>query len=97
MEAVAKMQEDGVEKAVGIVMAPHYSRMSIGLYQQKVEDAQKEVGSAIDFAYVNSWCDQPRLIEAQAAKVRAGLEKFPEDARRRLRWFFRRIACRPGC
>ena len=88
VEAVAKMQGDGVEKAVGIVMAPHYSRMSIGLYQQKVEDAQREVGSAIDFVYVNSWCDQPRLIKAQAAKVRAGLEKFPEDARRKAKVVF---------
>ena len=88
VEAVAKMQADGVEKAVGIVMAPHYSRMSIGLYQQKVEDAQKEVGSAIDFVYVNSWCDQPRLIDAQTAKVRAGLEKFPEDARKKAKVVF---------
>ena len=88
VEAVAKMQGDGVKKAVGIVMAPHYSRMSIGLYQQKVEDAQKEVGSAIEFVYVNSWCDQPRLINAQTAKVKAGLEKFPEDARQKAKVVF---------
>ena len=52
-DTVAVMHADGITQAVGIVMAPHYSSMSIGRYQEKVAEAQEEIGSAIDFAYVN--------------------------------------------
>jgi protoporphyrin/coproporphyrin ferrochelatase len=31
-DALADMQAEGIDKAVGVVMAPHYSRMSIGAY-----------------------------------------------------------------
>lgn len=75
-DAVAHMHADGVTNAVAIVMAPHYSSMSVGRYWQKVEDAQKSIGSAIQFAFVNSWCRQPKLLDAQVAKVQTGLAKF---------------------
>ncbi len=84
-DAVAKMQADGIKRAVGIVMAPHYSRMSIGRYHKTVREA---AGRAIDFVPINSWCDQPRLIAAQAAKVNAGLAKFSEDARQKAKVVF---------
>ena len=85
-DAVAKMRADGIEKAVGIVMAPHYSRMSIGRYHSAVREAQR--GRAIAFSYIDSWCDQPGLIRAQVAKVKAGLARFPEDARQRAKIVF---------
>lgn len=87
-DAVAKMQADGIEKAVGIVMAPHYSRMSIGRYHSAVREAQRAAGSAIAFACVNSWCDQPGLISAQVAKVKAGLARFPKDAQQKAKIVF---------
>ena len=88
VDTISKMHADGIMQAVGIVMAPHYSSMSIGRYQQKVADAQEEVGSAIDFAFVNSWCDQSRLLDAQVAKVQAGLVKFSPEARQRAKVVF---------
>src|SRR5574340_786742 len=38
-EALAQMAQDGITRAVGLVMAPHYSRMSIGAYYKKVQEA----------------------------------------------------------
>jgi ferrochelatase len=38
-EAVAQMRDDGIERAVGIVMAPHWSAMSIPTYADRVEAA----------------------------------------------------------
>ncbi len=87
-DTVAVMHADGITQAVGIVMAPHYSSMSIGRYQEKVAEAQEEIGSAIDFAYVNSWCDQPRLLDAQVAKVQEGLAKFSGEARQKAKVVF---------
>jgi ferrochelatase len=70
------MHTDGVTEAVAIVMAPHYSRMSIGRYWQKVKEAQETLGSDIQFEFVDSWSRQEKLLDAQMAKTKAGLEKF---------------------
>ena len=88
VDTIAKMKADGIKQAVGMVMAPHYSSMSIGRYQEKVADAQEEVGSEIEFAFVNSWCDQVKLIEAQVAKVQAGLMNFSEAERGKAKVVF---------
>lgn len=78
-DAVANMHKDGVTQAVAIVMAPHYSRMSIGRYWQKVNEAQEQVGSEIAFLFVDSWSRQEKLLEAQLAKTKVGLAKFDAD------------------
>ncbi|MDA0745006.1 MAG: ferrochelatase [bacterium] len=87
-DTVAQMQADGVEQAVGIVMAPHYSKMSIGKYWDKVNEAQEAAGSHIDFTFVDSWCSQPRLLEAQEALVREALKKFSGDVRDNVKIVF---------
>ena len=87
-DAVGQMQADGVEEAVAIVMAPHYSSMSIGRYWGKIEEAQEALGSSIRFARVDSWWRQPKLLEAQEAHVRAGLAKFPAGVRDRAKVVF---------
>ena len=45
-EAVARMRDDGVERAVGIVMAPHWSGMSVETYVERVERAVEERAAA---------------------------------------------------
>ncbi len=87
-DVVAQMHADGVEEAVAIVMAPHYSEMSIGRYWEKVGKARAAAGSSIGFAFVDSWCWQPKLLKAQEAFVQAGLEKFPDGARRTVKVVF---------
>jgi ferrochelatase len=80
-DAIGHMYLHGVEEAVAIVMAPHYSKMSIGKYWEKVNEAQELYGSNIKFSFVNSWYEQPKFLEAVEEHVRAGLEKFPADER----------------
>src|SRR5512143_579005 len=63
-DALARMQAQGIERAVGLVMAPHYSRMSIGAYYKKIEEAQ----SPIEFARIEDWHLQPGYIEALAER-----------------------------
>ncbi|GAB4549590.1 MAG: ferrochelatase [Anaerolineae bacterium] len=75
-EAVAHMSEDGVEQAVALVMAPHYSRMSTGAYYERLEEAIQELGARITFARVESWHDHPGFIAALANRVAAALERF---------------------
>jgi ferrochelatase len=87
-DTVAQMHADGIEEAVAIVMAPHYSKMSIGKYWERLNQAQESVGSRIRFTMVDSWYRQPKFIEAVEARVRAGLQKFAADERPRVKLVF---------
>ncbi|MEK7323853.1 MAG: ferrochelatase [Chloroflexota bacterium] len=76
-EALAEMANTGISRAVGLVMAPHYSRMSIGAYFKKVEEAQ----SPVEIARIERWHLLSGYLDALAGHVRAALEKFPADVR----------------
>ncbi|MEO8356451.1 MAG: ferrochelatase [Chloroflexota bacterium] len=76
-DVLAQMYGIGIEHAVGVVMAPHYSRMSIGAYYQKIEEA----ALPIEFSRIENWHLQPGYINALASRVRTALQRFPEDVR----------------
>ncbi len=75
-DGVAQMAADGIREAVGIVLAPHYSVMSIGGYIKRAEAKAQELGVAMRF--VESYHLHPKLIEAFAARVSAKLDQFKE-------------------
>jgi ferrochelatase len=87
-DAIGQMYLHGIEEAVGIVMAPHYSAMSIGKYWAKIEEAQKMYGTSIKFSYVNSWYEQPNFLQAVENHVRAGYEKFAPEVRDKVKLVF---------
>lgn len=68
-EAVQAMAEDGVEQAVGIVAAPHFSARSIAEYRQKVEKALAELGQPFRFRLVEAYPEHPGYIQALAQRV----------------------------
>ncbi len=80
-EAVAQIVEDGIVRVVALCMAPHYSRMSVGAYFRKVQEAQEDLGAKLNVTCVESWYDHPLFLQAIAERVRAGLQKFPPEAR----------------
>lgn len=78
-EVVPSMLADGVDLIVGAVMAPHFSRMSVGAYMGKLEKALKDSCAGVPVAQVRSWKYEPDFIQSVASKIRAALsEKFPE-------------------
>jgi ferrochelatase len=87
-DAIGQMYLHGIEEAVGIVMAPHYSAMSIGKYWAKIEEAQKMYGTSIKFSYVNSWYEQPNFLQAVENHIRAGYEKFAPEVRDKVKLVF---------
>jgi protoporphyrin/coproporphyrin ferrochelatase len=87
-EVVGEMVEDGVERAVGLVLAPHYSALSVARYQQRVADGLELCRGEIEFEHVSSYHDAPGLIEAFAARVEEGLARWPEEQRERVHAVF---------
>lgn len=76
-DTLAQMNAAGIARAIGLVMAPHYSRMSIGAYYKKIEDAQPP----LQIARIERWHLLPGYLEALADRVRTALLKFPMDVR----------------
>jgi ferrochelatase len=76
-DTLAEMEAAGVTNAVGLVMAPHYSRMSIGAYFKRAEEA----GSSITLDPIESWNTLPGYLDALTERIQDGLAKFPKDVR----------------
>ena len=79
-DTLAEMQAQGIEKAVGLVMAPHRSRMSIEAYFKKISEAE----SPIEVAPINDLHLLPGYLDALVSRVRAALERFPEKVRAQI-------------
>lgn len=80
-DAVRDMLDDGIERAVAIVLAPHYSSMSVAKYQKKIKAALQMNHGHIDFVFVNEYHTEPGYITALADRVREGIQSFPEGER----------------
>jgi len=76
-DVLAEMDAAGVTEAVGLVMAPHYSRMSIGAYFKRADEA----GSPVRLRQVRSWNLLPGYLDALTERIRDALAKFPEGER----------------
>jgi ferrochelatase len=78
-EAVERMRKDGVERAVGLVMAPHWSGMSVETYVERVNVALEGGGPEVTF--VRSYHDHPSLIRFLAGRVAEALDRIPAAER----------------
>lgn len=78
-ETVARMTADGIERAVGIVMAPHWSGMSVETYVDRVREAAGGEGPA--FAFVRSFHDDPGFVRFLSGRVADAMATIPDDAR----------------
>lgn len=87
-DVVGEMIEDGVSHAVSLVLAPHFSALSVAKYQQKVADGLELSRGRIHFEHVASYHDAPGLVAAFASRVEEGLSRWPEDARERVHVIF---------
>ncbi|MEJ7838493.1 MAG: ferrochelatase [Thermomicrobiales bacterium] len=76
-DVLAEMEAVGITRAVGLVMAPHYSRMSIGAYYKRLEAAE----SSIEVSGVQHWNLNPGYLDALIDRITAALLKFTEDVR----------------
>ena len=73
-DAVKRMASDGIRQAVGLALAPQYSRMSVELYIEAAEAARRELRSGqLELSYVRSWCRHPVFVGALARRVRRQL------------------------
>jgi ferrochelatase len=66
-DAVEAALAGGADRLVGLVLAPHYSSLSIAGYRKLLKDA---VGDRADIVFVDSWHDDQGFISFLADRVR---------------------------
>ena len=66
-EAVERALAGGARTIVGLVLAPHYSRLSIGAYRRQLEEA---LDGRAELRFVERWGDEPGFVELLAERVR---------------------------
>jgi ferrochelatase len=66
-EAAERALAAGADTVVGLVLAPHYSSMSIGGYRRQLDEA---LAGRAELRFVESWHDEPGFVDFLAARVR---------------------------
>ncbi|OIJ16564.1 ferrochelatase [Anaerobacillus alkalilacustris] len=68
-DAVDQMKNDGIEEAVSIVLAPHYSTFSVKSYNGRAKERSEEVGGPRIYS-IDSWYSHPKFIQYWAAQIK---------------------------
>ena len=66
-DAVEQALDGGAEKLVGLVLAPHYSRISVGGYRDRLERA---LAGRAALRFIESWHAHEPFVEVIAGRVR---------------------------
>jgi ferrochelatase len=77
--AVEALVEQGFRRAVGVVLAPHYSSYSIGQYLGRARAAAEPHG--MEVLGVESWAVEPAFVEFLASDMRARLADMPANTK----------------
>ena len=75
-DGVRELSAQGVRRVVGLVLAPHYSKFSVGEYADRAARAGTESGLVVDT--VESWHLLPAYVDFLESAVRAALASMPD-------------------
>ena len=76
-DGLAALDSRGVRRVVGLVLAPHYSAMSVGQYAARAQATAPVAEGRVEVSVVDSWHLAPGYLELLARRV--------SEARERLR------------
>jgi len=76
-EAVKQISHDGIKQIVAIVLAPHYSMMSIGDYETRLKHAIAEIDPTIQVTLIKHWGDDAIFIDSLCQRLEATRKEFP--------------------
>ena len=68
-ETMERIRGDGAERIIAVCLAPQYSKLSVGLYFRRLQEAKVELGMNAEVVWTKSFHDHPLLIEAFHEKL----------------------------
>ena len=79
-DAVKQMHDDGIEEAVSIVLAPHFSTFSVKSYNGRAKEEAAKLGGP-EIVSVESWYDEPKFIKYWSERVAKTFSDMSADER----------------
>lgn len=76
LDAVRLMMARERDVVVSMPLTPYFSKMSVGAYHAKYEEAVRTAGARFATSAVRSWNKHPLFIEAWARKIREARGRF---------------------
>ncbi|MFD3447275.1 ferrochelatase [Microbacteriaceae bacterium 4G12] len=80
-DAVRQMKEDGIEEAISLVLAPHYSTFSVKSYNGRAKEEAEKIGGPVIYD-IESWYKEPKFIEFWANNVKDTYANMPEEEKK---------------
>lgn len=77
-EAVKQMAKDGIEEAVSIVLAPHYSTFSVKSYNGRAQEEAEKHGVTTIYS-VESWYDEPGFIQFWTDEIQKVYDQMTQE------------------
>jgi ferrochelatase len=75
-EVVPEILNDGCDKIIGLILAPHYSPVTSADYKQILETAIKLTSSKVELEFVESWFDNSLFHRAVADSINRTLTEL---------------------
>lgn len=79
-DAVQKMHDDGIQEAVSIVLAPHFSTFSVKSYNGRAKEKATELGGP-EIKSIESWYKEPKFIDYWVKRVKEVYDHMPAEER----------------
>jgi ferrochelatase len=80
-DGVAALLDAGVQRIVGVVLAPHYSGFSVGEYAERTRKAAEQASPPPEVAVVRSWHLEPEYLEFLSGALEDAIASLPEASR----------------
>ena len=87
-DAFEELAKRDIDHVVGLVLAPHFSSMSIGAYEKKAREAAAAIGWEGQLEMVQSWHTEPGYIRFLADRLQDVLDDWPAEILPETRFLF---------
>jgi len=68
-ESLGRMQDEGINRIVAVCLAPQYSKMSVGFYFRRTQEAKEALGYDARIIWTKSFHDHPLLVQAFSERL----------------------------
>lgn len=77
-DAVKQMHEDGIQEAVSIVLAPHFSTFSVKSYNGRAKEEADKLGG-LTITSIDSWYNEPKFIDYWVDRLKQIYQQMPQE------------------
>ncbi|NWG18963.1 MAG: ferrochelatase [Chloroflexi bacterium] len=78
-ETVPQIAAAGIRDVVALVLAPHYSKMSVGGYRAYLDQANAALDQPLQVTFIERWHDHPGFRRLIADRIVAARAELPPD------------------